>query len=267
MPPPSGQDVERGLSRSARIPYDDEGDESQALLANADRDDVNPVRSSTGEKQIDLPSNDDKPPLRGKPVAPSKKLSGASHYAQLLGAFLVGVLCTAVMHVIIVQRCYKPAHATGGDVNIEAVPYAGSTEVHHFPPATPTNKFPELFPSNIGYAGATPTGAEAAVVATAPAWPIHTGAPHLVVPTKLIGSDKKGHDGDGKEKEKKGAFNMLEKWGNLSPWYSVRKGAFGLDSGPSTPDTCRTTGVHLLHRHGARYPTTWSKSSGMFSVA
>ncbi|KAJ7850562.1 phytase [Mycena leptocephala] len=32
-------------------------------------------------------------------------------------------------------------------------------------------------------------------------------------------------------------------------------------SGPETPDTCRVTGMHLLHRHGARYPSAWGLSS------
>ncbi|EKM83174.1 hypothetical protein AGABI1DRAFT_33745 [Agaricus bisporus var. burnettii JB137-S8] len=146
---------------------------------------------------------------------------------------------------------------------MEAVPpYVGSSEVHHYPPAEPTNKFPELFPSNVGYAGATPTGAEPAIVATAPAWPLHSGAPQLVVPTQLMDSSK-----DGKGKGKKSKFNMLEKWGNLSPWYSVKRGAFGLDSGPETPDTCRTTGLHFLHRHGARYPTEWSEYGGPAKLA
>jgi hypothetical protein len=260
MPPLSRQDVE--LGGPTPVPDDEEGDESQALLANTDHDDVDPVRSSTGEKQfVSVPGTDDEPLSPGKSGASSKKKSsGASYYAQLIGAFLVGVLCTAVMHVIIVQHYYKPAgggpaNTTAGDVNIEAAPpHVGSSEVYHFPPAMPTNKFPELFPSNVGYAGPTPTGAEPAIVATAPAWPIHTGAAHLVVPAKLIELDEDGDDEDGEGKGKS-AFNMLEKWGNLSPWYSVRRGAFGLDSGPGTPDTCRTTGLHFLHRHGARYPT------------
>jgi len=43
------------------------------------------------------------------------------------------------------------------EVTALAPPYVGSTEVHHFPPTKPTNAFPSLFPTNIGYAGGTPT--------------------------------------------------------------------------------------------------------------
>ncbi|KAG8690559.1 hypothetical protein FRC11_010746 [Ceratobasidium sp. 423] len=51
-------------------------------------------------------------------------------------------------------------------------------------------------------------------------------------------------------------FNLFKSWGNLSPWYSVSSADFGLpDAGVDAPETCRITGVHVLHRHGARYPT------------
>lgn len=45
-------------------------------------------------------------------------------------------------------------------------------------------------------------------------------------------------------------------WGSLSPWYSVG-GAFGLpDASPQVPPDCELTQVHILQRHGARYPTS-----------
>ncbi|KAJ7894516.1 phosphoglycerate mutase-like protein [Mycena olivaceomarginata] len=90
---------------------------------------------------------------------------------------------------------------------------------HNYPPPTPTNAFPSMFPTDVGYAGKTPTGAEPAVVATAPSYPVHTGAPLLVTP-----------DTFSRTKGKK--FDLLTKWGNLSPW------------------------------HGARYPTAWASYGG-----
>ncbi|RDX45602.1 phytase [Lentinus brumalis] len=126
---------------------------------------------------------------------------------------------------------------------------AGSTEVHNYPPASPTNAFPSLFPSDVGYAGPTPTGAEPALVATAPSYPIHTGAPHLLSPEAL-------------KNETKGKFDIFRHWGNLSPWFTVDRGAFGVDAGPEPPAGCRLTGLHLLHRHGARYPTGSSSYAG-----
>ncbi|KAF9255340.1 phytase [Marasmius fiardii PR-910] len=121
-------------------------------------------------------------------------------------------------------------------------PWVGSTTVHHFPPTSATNVFLTLFPTDVGFPGETPTGAEAAIVVTAPAYPIHTGAAQLVVP-EILGSHTPNKQ-----------FNLLKSWGTLSPWYSAEKGAFGIDSGPQIPDKCRVTGLHLLHRHGARYP-------------
>lgn len=147
-----------------------------------------------------------------------------------------------------------------------APPYVGSTEVHHFPPTKPTNAFPSQFPSNVGYAGGTPTGAEPAVIATAPAYPIQGGqcAQQLIAPETIEGQKPK-EGGDDDDRKKKGkhhkSFNLFRSWGNLTPWYSVGRGAFGIDSTPETPDTCVITGLHFLHRHGARYPTAYCKST------
>ncbi|KAG9087565.1 hypothetical protein FS749_002836, partial [Ceratobasidium sp. UAMH 11750] len=120
----------------------------------------------------------------------------------------------------------------------------------HFPPANPTNAVPSLFPTDVGYAGPTPTGAEAGIVATAPAYPQHTGAPGLLLPQKIKGSSD-------------ASFNLFKSWGNLSPWYTVPSADFGLpDASPNVPDQCRVTGLHVLHRHGARYPTEYSSWGG-----
>ena len=37
------------------------------------------------------------------------------------------------------------------------------------------------------------------------------------------------------------------------------RGAFGIDEGAEPPAECEIKGVHILHRHGARYPTAWGK--------
>ncbi|KAG6828355.1 hypothetical protein H0H92_008243 [Tricholoma furcatifolium] len=167
---------------------------------------------------------------------------------HLFLAFLTGILaCSAVTQLSNNQRTFNYADrsSVSQEVNV-APPYVGSTEVHTYPPAHPTNANPTLFPSDVGYPGGTPTGAEPGVVLTAPTYPLHTGAAQLVKPT-------------GKAKDSRD-FDLFKKWGTLSPWYSVGKGAFGLDSDPTVPETCRVTGLHLLHRHGARYPTRWCKS-------
>ena len=129
-------------------------------------------------------------------------------------------------------------------------PYVGSTEVHNYPPTDPTGVDTELFPTNVGYAGPTPTGAEPAVFLTAPSYPQHSGAPNLLVPPQFAGAKTKSGE----------PFDLLRSWGNLSPWFSNPKGTFGVDSGPEPPETCRVTGLHFVHRHGARYPTGSSKS-------
>lgn len=140
---------------------------------------------------------------------------------------------------------------TNADANNGFVPpHVGSTEVHNYPPNKPTGVKTDLFPTNVGYPGPTPTGAEPAIFLTAPSYPQHSGAPNLLVPSQFIGAKTKSGE----------PFDLFRSWGNLSPWYSNPKGTFGVDSGPEPPETCRVTGLHFVHRHGARYPTAFSKS-------
>ncbi|KAJ7211760.1 phosphoglycerate mutase-like protein [Mycena pura] len=194
---------------------------------------------------------------RRHPTTASRpKNFGVSH---LIHAFVAGaVTCFFTQHLICASSCFSPckpastacAAAATTNVSILASKWAGSTERHEFPPPTPSNAFPSLFPTDVGYAGNTPTGAEPAVIATAPTYPMHTGAPGLVTPDAS------------RAKGKHRKFDILTKWGNLSPWYSMARGAFGVRAGPQPPDTCRVTGMHLLHRHGARYPTAWASYGG-----
>ncbi|MBW0526827.1 hypothetical protein O181_066542 [Austropuccinia psidii MF-1] len=56
------------------------------------------------------------------------------------------------------------------------------------------------------------------------------------------------------------SFNPIRSWGYLSPFHSLAPNAFGLDGcSAKVPKGCKLKQVHLLHRHGARYPT---KSNG-----
>lgn len=199
------------------------------------------------EQQALLPesSRDAEPTARLEP-SPHRNFS----VTQLILAFVAGgIACLGIQLAIIGPSCLSPnSYGLEEDVlNALAPPYVGSTEVHNWPPASPTNADPTLFPTDVGYPGATPTGAEAALIATAPSYPVHTGAPQLVLPVTL-------HSG---EKSTSKSFDLFKSWGNLSPWYSVPRGTFGIDSGPEAPEQCTVTGLHFLHRHGARYPTQW----------
>lgn len=86
------------------------------------------------------------------------------------------------------------------------------------------------FPSFIGYEGPTPTGSEPLAAATA-------YAQHKDVSPLQTDSE------------------TMHKFGNLAPWKSVDH---GLGTSPNIPEECSISQVHLLHRHGARYPTLGS---------
>ncbi|KAG6828354.1 hypothetical protein H0H92_008242 [Tricholoma furcatifolium] len=201
---------------------------------------------------------------------PSSKSSNTPRFSRrfstlhLFLAFLAGLAACGVTQLVFCgPSCFLPRKSNNGsvaedNVRVLAPPYVGSSTVHHFPPTSPTNAAPTLFPSDVGYPGGTPTGGEAGVIATAPTYPIHTGAAQLIVPNTLGSKPNKAKGS--------GDFDLFKKWGNLSPWYSVGKGAFGLDSEPTVPETCRVTGLHFLHRHGARYPTQYDSEGGFVAA-
>ena len=59
-----------------------------------------------------------------------------------------------------------------------------------------------------------------------------------------------------------GQVDIFKYWGNLAPWYSVPSSTYGLpNASPQVPDQCSIVQVHLLYRHGARYPTTGAAPS------
>jgi hypothetical protein len=196
------------------------------------------------ERQSLLPTSNATEPeyASSPPRSPSLPLSkprfGVVH---LIIAFVCGALAS-----VVAQYAIGFTNSTLSTYSNLADSDAGSTQRHDFPPASPTNVFPSLFPTKVGFPGGRQTGAEPALVATAPSYPIHTGAAELVLPTALENSTRTKVD-------------LFRKWGNLSPWYSNKRGAFGLDSSPDPPESCRVTGLHLLHRHGARYPTEFSE--------
>ncbi len=84
-------------------------------------------------------------------------------------------------------------------------------------------------------------GDEAEIVATATAFPQHTAYYPLLNPSTY---QKPSSD-----------FNVTSTWGNLAPWFSVA--SFGLpNANQLIPDGCDLAQVHIVQRHGARYPTS-----------
>ncbi|KAI0001359.1 phosphoglycerate mutase-like protein [Russula compacta] len=129
--------------------------------------------------------------------------------------------------------------------------FAGADSTFQFPPAGVTATVPDPnFPdaSVVGFPGPTPTGDEAFAIETAPAIPaIENQSP-------VIRPDTYDHAGRN--------FDVIRSWGNLSPMFSLDPGTFGLlDASPLVPEGCAIHAVHILHRHGARYPTSSSAPS------
>ncbi|PPQ76281.1 hypothetical protein CVT24_009813 [Panaeolus cyanescens] len=123
--------------------------------------------------------------------------------------------------------------------------YAGSTSTAVFPPPGATDPPASLYPdgSQVGYPGPTSTGDQPNAIATAPALAKMDSVFPLVQPAAFDDRNKTTS-----------SFNVLRHLGILSPFKSVD--SFGLpDSSPVIPNGCKLQQVHLIHRHGARYPT------------
>lgn len=106
-----------------------------------------------------------------------------------------------------------------------------------------------MFPpgSVVGFQGPTPTGLEPAAAQTAPAYPYNEGDANQF---PLINPQPHGSSAES-------TFDISKYWGNLSPWYSLRSADYGLpNASPLIPEGCEITQMHLLYRHGARYPTS-----------
>ncbi|KAL7792575.1 phosphoglycerate mutase-like protein [Trichoderma ceciliae] len=135
------------------------------------------------------------------------------------------------------------------NTTIEALTIAGAvTSDSSLPAGTTVNS--NLFPpeSVVGFPGPTPTGEEPAAIQTAPIYPYNHGHSYrfpLVAPQPW---------GAGKFDSK---VDITKYWGNLSPWYSISSADYGLpDASPLIPEGCGLVQMHLLYRHGARYPTS-----------
>ncbi|KAG8816435.1 hypothetical protein FRC17_000336 [Serendipita sp. 399] len=154
----------------------------------------------------------------------------------------------------------------------------GATVIHEYPPASPTNAFLEMFPTEIGFAGPTATGAEPGVILTAGTHPLWKGIDGLVRPDTWgnRGSHRPEDDIDevedvppysapswiedsteNRKGKKKGhrskPFDIFRQWGNLSPFYSVPPDSFGIKSstGPEVPPTyIQLLGI-LIVGHGS----------------
>ncbi|KAJ7122307.1 phosphoglycerate mutase-like protein [Mycena epipterygia] len=136
----------------------------------------------------------------------------------------------------------------------EVSSFAGATTSFLFPPLGQTATASDPFFPNanqVGFAGPTPTGDEAEAVATAPS----VAKVDSFFP--LINPGTSGKTGSN--------FDVVHQFGNLAPWQSVP--SLGLpNASAQIPSGCSLDAVHLVHRHGAWYPTTGAPPSAFATL-
>ncbi|KAI0169322.1 phosphoglycerate mutase-like protein [Hypoxylon sp. FL1284] len=156
------------------------------------------------------------------------------------------LLTTAALLSALLVRTGSAAEDTAF---VTAAPHAGSATSDAFPPDG-TSVDAALFPpeEQVGFPGPTPTGVQPAAIQTAASYPNNRGPTNQF---PLVAPQPYGKDNASDQ------FDMTKYWGNLSPWYSLSSADYGLpNTSPLAPDGCSVTQVHLLYRHGARYPTS-----------
>ncbi|EGF97768.1 uncharacterized protein MELLADRAFT_84480 [Melampsora larici-populina 98AG31] len=122
----------------------------------------------------------------------------------------------------------------------------------------PASYFPDQ--QTLGYAGPTEIGAEPSLIKS-PFQPIlQSHFPILNQNPTDSNATKIGSSASSSVVDDVNRLPRIYRWGNLSPMYSLPTKTFSnqIDSGPEIPCGCELEQVHLVHRHGGRYPTTGS---------
>lgn len=106
--------------------------------------------------------------------------------------------------------------------------------------ASPNNPFP----TNVGYLGTQRNGT----------------APFLAVTDRLNGTlkDSAYENRFNATDDDSGDFNLFQYLGNTSPYFSSPIFADFQEENAVLPENYTVSQVHILHRHGARYPTSYS---------
>ncbi|ETS64460.1 hypothetical protein PaG_00917 [Moesziomyces aphidis] len=112
--------------------------------------------------------------------------------------------------------------------------------------SAPTSISPDNpFPTNVGYAGT-----------------VKTGAPPFLAVTDRIQGELKDSSIETRWKPidagDNDSYNIFQHLGNESPYFSSPLFADFQKENAVLPDTCTVKQVHILHRHGARYPTSYA---------
>lgn len=141
----------------------------------------------------------------------------------------------------------QTAPSSGSASGPGAASYAGqSSHDGYLTASEPASLFPAE--SIVGYAGATPTGAEPFAIQTASprSFQNYPKVDENFYPLfRPVASDGNS------------SFNPMIHWGNLGPRYSVDPNFYNLSSAsPVVPSGCAIDQVQIVMRHGSRYPSS-----------
>jgi len=131
--------------------------------------------------------------------------------------------------------------------------YARQAPINSTTTATATASGSASFPTDVGYLGTTKPGLEQPFLVNTDTLLNSTEANAAIGPSAYETRFRATDDTDG-------SFNIWARLGNTSPYASSQLFNETAQYGDLEPG-CEVTGVHVLHRHGARFPTS-STSEG-----
>ncbi|CAO1634959.1 unnamed protein product [Parajaminaea phylloscopi] len=236
-------DPRSGQPRVITIPSNGDGDDT----LGSDAEDDNDIEGQTDEMLEKR---------RLKALARQRSAANAGAHDRLAASEVKGGRPTWLLGLITALRRlslpYKLALSGAsllllGGLFYFALGPTGAKHIWHYAGDVWTGgSIPYTFPSDVGYPGPTATGAPAQLeeedklTGTRP-------SPNLPVETHLGGAS--------------GKFNPFQHMGPLTP-YKPADG-FGVDDAKyhALSASCKIEQVHILHRHGSRYPTSYSPAN------
>ncbi|WVQ79561.1 hypothetical protein IAT38_001660 [Cryptococcus sp. DSM 104549] len=203
------------------------------------------LQASSGASDPLLPSYDEHKPFGHSPYQRLEGHRRASRFRRALGGFCVALLI--IVPLLGLVTCYFGKTTLDKVRSWDQLPPDVKEWIDQVVPAS-AHADHSAFPTDVGYAGPTPTGKEPALIATAPALPLYSNVHPLIKPTEQASK----------------SFSIIQHWGNLSPFYSVD--SHGLpETSQLIPEQCELDQLHWLQRHGARYPTSYPAGPGAFA--
>lgn len=208
----------------------DDVDDEEAFLRDADLEAVAAARAAAAA---------DRAPVLDKTGRPEWLKEGirAARLSRRVRLLLgLGVL-------LLLLAIFSFAFSSGTDDSRVNRVYKWAGDIWH--PSNMGAGAPYAFPTDVGYPGPTQTGKPA----------------NLAEEDRYQAEPTRGNSPVQTDVPELHGFEPFKHMGNMSPYFSAPDFGISTEKYRVLPEQCRIDRVHILHRHGSRYPTTSSPAN------